>query len=291
MANARKQSVREQRNQLEQLTGQDRVDAAVMTMHAARDLDVVQLAITILCHQESAELREEFLRKYHWCEAQPHRRDGGGYIRAAIIRALRPICSPQDSALFQRAILTYEMDGPTEICGDLRAAGLLAMNDLDPDLAANYAARFLHDPQITFSGDPTSTAVRLLASHRNLAPIFGMVSWGTGRNDVVAEGLRNLTDIQADLLPMLVDRYIGNEDEQIILGLFELLLGHPSRDEWVSTTETWFRTTTVMDLYGIVAIQVVASRSEMLITMLRNLRESEVDRLRQGLLDQALALV
>ena len=118
-----------------------------------------------------------------------------------------------------------------------------------------------------------------------------MVSWGTGRNDVLAEGLRNLTDLHADLLPLLVERYGDSDDEQVILGLFELLLGHASRDTWRDWIDGWFRTTTVMDLYGIVAIQVVASRSEVLITMLRKLRETEVDGLRRQMLDQALALV
>ncbi|MCO5216433.1 MAG: hypothetical protein M9950_09800, partial [Thermomicrobiales bacterium] len=76
----------------------------------------------------------------------------------------------------------------------------------------------------------------------------------------------------------------------VILGLFDLLLGHATRDTWVETIDRWFRTTTMMDLYGIVAIQIVGSRSEALITMLRNLRDSEVDRMRVGLLDQALEL-
>lgn len=290
MANTRRQSIREIRDQLESLTGEERRNSAVKTMHASRDLEIVRYVIDALSGEESPALRDDFLQKYAWCQAQPHRRDGGGFIRAALVRALKPVSSPEDSALFQQAILTYEMDGPTEVCGDLRASGLVALNDIDPDLAANYAARFLPDPQFTFSGEPISTAIRLLSSHGNLAPIFGTVSWGMGRSDVIAEGLRNLTEIQDDLLPILVDRYIDNEDEQIILGLFELLLGHRTRDSWASTIEQWFRSTTVMDLYGIVAIQVVGSRSEVLITMLRDLRSNEFDRMRQGMLDQALAL-
>lgn len=290
MTSVRRQSIREVRDQIAKLEGQDRIDSVVIMLHSSRDLEIVRYVIDVIREEESLALRADLLKKYDWCQAQPHRRDGGGFIRAAILRALSPISSPEDSALMQQAILTYEMDGPTEVCGDLRAAGLLALNDLDPDLAANYSARFLLDPQFTFSGEPITTAIKLLASHGNLAPIFGAVSWGVGRSDVIAEGLRNLSDIQDDLLPILIERYIDSEDEQIILGLFELLLGHRTRDTWVSTIEGWFRTTTVMDLYGIVAIQVVGSRSEDLINMLRELRNSEFDRMRQGMLDQALAL-
>lgn len=290
MAGQRNLTIREQREKLDRLSGEERIEAAVMMLNTARDLEIVRFAIDILRNAEQVQYRDDLLAKYAWCRAQPQRRDGGGFIRSAIIRALIPISSPADTAVFQEAILTYEMDGPIEVCGDLRAAGLIALNDLDPNLASNYAARFLLDPQFTFSGEPITTAIKLLASHDDLAPIFAVVSWGAGRSDVIAEGLRNLTRLRDDLLPMLVERFIENEDEQIILGLFELLLGHRTRDSWVTTIESWFRTTTVMDLYGIVALQVVGSRSEVLITMLRELRNNEFDRLRQDMLDQALAL-
>lgn len=285
-----KQTSRDYRAELQHLHGDERLQAAARIMHESHDLDVVRTAISVIGEAESPEWRDDLIAKYEWCEAQPVRRDGGGYIRAAIVRALRPVSDPSDAALFQRAMNTYEIDNTLELCGDLRALGLLAMNEIDPDLAANWAARLMLDPQVTFSGDPATTAIRLLASHANLAPIFGMVSWGSGRTDVLAEGLRNLTGLHVDLLPMLVERYIGNEDEQVILGLFDLLLGHITRDMWCDEIERWFRTTTVMDLYGIVAMQVVASRSETLITMLRRLRDLEIDVMRRGMLDQALSL-
>ena len=286
-----KQSAREQFNDLPHLQGDEWRRAVARIMHEGRDLDTVRRAIGMIGDAEDPAFRDELKQKYDWCDAQPEKRDGGGYIRAAIVRALRPISDPTDVDLFQRAMSSYEIDGAMELDGDLRAAGLLAMNDIDPDLAANWAARLVLDPQMTFSGDPANTAIRLLASHGNLAPIFGLVSWGEARTDVLAEGLRNLVELQDELLPILVDRYLENDDEQIILGLFDLLLAHRNRDSWASEIEHWFRTTTVMDLYGIVAIQVVASRSEPLITMLRNLRELEIDAMRVSMLDQALELV
>jgi hypothetical protein len=278
------------RAELQHLEGDERLRAAARIMHESHDLDMVRTAIGVIGEAESPEWRGDLIAKYEWCETQPVRRDGGGYIRAALVRALRPVSDTSDAALFQCAMNTYEIDNTLEFCGDLRAVGLLAMNGIDPSLATNWAARLMLDPQVTFSGDPARIAIRLLASHGILAPIFGMVSWEQGRNDVLAEGLRNLTGLHVDLLPMLVERYIGNEDEQVILGLFDLLLGHITRDMWCDEIERWFRTTTVMDLYGVVAIQVVTSRSEALITMLHNLREEEIDLLRRGMLDQALAL-
>lgn len=286
-----KQSWRERFDDLQELQGDAWRQAAASIMHEGRDLDTVRRAISLIGEAEDPAFRDDFQRKFNWCHEQPTKRDGGGYIRAAVVRALRPVSDPGDSELFQHAMSSYEIDGSMELNGDLRAAGLVAMNDIDPDLAANWAARLMLDPQMTFSGDPANTAIRLLASHGNLAPIFGMVSWGQSRTDVLAEGLRNLADLHDDLLSILVDRYIENEDEQIILGLFDLLLAHRSRDSWIDRIEQWFRTTTVMDLYGVIAIQLVASRSEPLITMLRHLRETEFDTMRRTMLDEALALV
>lgn len=280
----------DQRHELATLTGEELLAAAVSIMHKSNDLDVVRKAIGILGEAEEPRFRPELTKKYDWCDAQSHRRDGGGYIRSAIVRALRPIAERDDAPLFRRAMLTYELDGALELCADLRAGALLAMNEILPEEAAIWAARFLLDGQVTFSGEPARSAIALLASHGNLAPVFGLVSWGEARGEVIGEGLRGLTEIPDDLVPMLVDRYLGNEDEQVILGLFDLLLGHRTREAWAETIERWFRTTTVMDLYGIVAFQIVGSRSEVLIEMLRKLRADEHDRLRQELLDQALAL-
>lgn len=280
----------DQRHELNTLTGEALCAAAARIMHDARDLEIVRRAIAILADSEEPRFRPELVTKFTWCEAQPQRRDGGGYIRAAIVKALRPIADHDDAPLFRRAMLTYEMDGPFELCADLRAIGVLAMNEIAPDEAASWAARFLHDGQVTFSGEPARTAIALLASHGNLAPIFGLISWGAARGEVLGEGLRNLVELPESLIPMLVDQHIGSEDEQVLLGLFDLLLGHASRDRWEQTIENWFRTTTIMDLYGIVAFQIVGSRSDALITMLKRLRAEEHDRLRQELLDQALAL-
>lgn len=279
------------REQLATLSGEELLDAAVTVMHKSSDLELVRRAIGIIEGTEEPRYRDELVAKYEWCDAQPHRRDGGGYIRAAIVKAIRPISGPDDAPIFQRAMLSYEMDGPFELCGDLRAGGLLAMNDVAPDIAASFAARFLHDPQMTFSGEPARTAIALLASHGNLAPVFGLVSWGEGRGEVIGEGLRSLQHLPDPLLSMLVGQFIESEDEQVLLGLFDLLLAHRTRDSWADTIAGWFRTTTVMDLYGIVAIQIVGSRSEVLIDMLKQLRADEHDRLRQELLDQALTLV
>lgn len=259
-------------------------------MKSSRHLDVVRTAIGIIGDARNPDLRDALIAKYEWCEAKPGHHDSGGYIREAIVKALQPMIAPGDLPLLQRALTTYQMDGAYEVCAGLRAAALIAANDVDPGYAALFAARFLTDPQNSFSGEPATTAIRVLAAQQNLAPVFGLVSWGQANGETIAEGLRHLVDLPASLLPLLIERYRDSEDEQVVLGLFDLLLGHPTRDTWVEEIMAFFRTTTLMDLYGIIAIQVVASRSGPLIEALRELRATEFDSLRQGMLDQALEL-
>jgi hypothetical protein len=267
------------------------LSTALKIMKTSRHLDAVRTAIGIIGNTQDSAHRDALYEKYAWCEAQGARGDTSGYIREAIVKALHPIIQPGDLPLLQQALTTYQMDGAYEVCAGLRAAALIAANEIDPGFAALFGARFLTDPLNSFSGEPASTAIRVLAAQQNLAPIFGLVSWGNAVGETIGEGLRNLVDLPASLLPLIVDQYRESEDEQIVLGLWDLLLGHPTRDEWVEEMSRFFRTTTLMDLYGIIAIQVVASRSETLIMALRDLASDEHDPLRRQLLDQALELV
>jgi len=263
---------------------------AEKAMRSSRHLDVVRTAIGIIGEARNPAYRPALHEKYAWCEEQGPRGDTSGYIREAIVRALQPIISPGDKDLLLRGLTTYQIEEIFDVCGGLRATALLAMNDVDPDLAELFAARFLTDPQNSLSGEPANTAIRVLAAQQNLAPIFGLVSWGKASGETIGEGLRHLTELPASLLPLLIDQYRESEDEQVVLGLFDLLLGHETRDDWVNELMAFFRTTTLMDLYGIIAIQVVASRSGVLIGALRELRAMEFDPLRQQMLDQALEL-
>ncbi len=263
---------------------------AVKLLEKSRHLEVVRAALKVISEATDPALRAVLHRKYEWCEQQPVQRDGSGYIRSEIVRALQPIAQPEDLPLLQRALTTYQMVGMYEVCAELRAAALVTVNDLDPGFAALFAARLLTDPRTSFSGEPARTAIRVLAAQQNLAPIFALGSWGNANGEITGEALRNLVDLPASLLPLLVEQYRDSEDEQVLLGLFDLLLGHPTRDEWMDELALFFRTTALIDLYGIIAMQIIASRSEALIALLRNLAEVERDPRKKALLDHALEL-
>lgn len=257
----------------------------------SRDLEVIRPALAVLGEANDPSLRPFLHEKYAWCETQPTRRDSSGFIRAGIIKALTPIIHVDDLPVLLRALATYQMQGMYELCAELRAAALVALNDLDPDLAACHAARLLIDPQTSFSGQPALTAAKVLGAQQNIAPLFALASWRTGRSDVLAECLRQLTTMPAELMPPLVDRYRDEEDEEILLGYFDLLLGRVDSVAWADEIDTFLRTTTLLDLYGLVVTQIVASRNEPLIARLHTLAADESDPAKRPLLDHALALL
>jgi hypothetical protein len=267
-----------------------RIERAIALMDSSRHLEVVRTAVKVLEDAADPALRPALHAKYQWCERTPTTRDSSGFIRASIVRALHPIIQADDLPLLQRALTTYQMQGLYELCAELRAAALLAVNDLDPGFAALFAARFLSDPLTSFSGEPARTAIQVLAAQQHLAPIFGLASWGNAHGEVVGEALRHLTGLPASLVPLLIEHHRESEDEQVLLGLFDLLLEHPARASWREEIGTFLRTTALLDLYGIVAMQIVASRDEALITLLRDLASTERDREKAQLLEHALEL-
>ncbi|MEJ7902443.1 MAG: hypothetical protein WKF63_11400, partial [Thermomicrobiales bacterium] len=150
---------------------------AVTYVEESKDLDVLRPALDVLSAQADPSLRPVLHAKYAWCEQSPERHDSGGFIRAAIVRALQPIINDDDLPLLQRALLSYGWVGMYEVCAEVRAAALNALADLDPDLSTYYAARFLRDPHNSNSGEPALSAVRLLAAQGQLTPLFGYAAF------------------------------------------------------------------------------------------------------------------
>ncbi len=267
---------------------------AIRLVETSRHLEIVRAALLVLQHAEDPSLHPLLHATYDRYDGAPERSDSGGIIRAATIRALRPIVHPDDEPLLHRALRTYQMLGLYELCAELRTAGLLALNDLDPDLAALYAARFLTDPRNSNAGEPALSAIRLLAAQQNLGPVLSVASWDTvasfsgGNGEIIGEALRNLTGLPVSMMPLLIERHRKSEDEQVLLGLYDLLLAHPARAAWHDEIVDFLRTTPLLDLYGLVATQIVVTRDEALIGALRDLAATEREPRRAQLLAHAL---
>ncbi len=263
---------------------------AIDLVERSRDLEVLRAALVVLADERDPALRPLLHRTYAQCEVSPAKRDSSGFIRAEVVRALHPIIHVDDEPLLLRALTTYQKQGMYELCAELRAAALRAMNDLDPDTAALFAARFLHDPLTSFSGEPAITAIRLLAAQQRLEPLFALASWEERNGQLLGEALRNLVDLRADLVDLLVERHHDSDDEQVTVGLFDLLLGHRERERWHDLILRYLVTTDNLDVYGIVVTSIVASRDEHLIPSLRALAADERDATKRTLLDHALEL-
>lgn len=266
----------------------ERTLAATTLLERSRDLEVLREALSLLEHAQDPSFRQVLHAKHNWCEESPSKRDSSGFIRADIIRALHPIVHPDDEALLRRALTTYQMQGTYELCAELRTVALRVMNDLDPELAAMFAARFLTDPLTSFSGEPAMTAIRVLAAQQRLEPVFALASWSQGNAQVVGEALRNLTKLRTELIPLLIDAHLDTEANEITLGLFDLLLGHHDRCQWHETVLDYIKETADMDMYGIIVTTLVASRDEYLISELKDQLEHEHQTTRSELLGHAL---
>jgi hypothetical protein len=261
---------------------------AIDLVARSRDLEVLRAALAVLAEEADPSLRPMLHEKYDWCEASPVKRDSSGFIRSGIVRALGPIVQPADAPLLRRALTTYQMQGMYELCAELRAAALVAMAELDPDQAGLFAARFLTDPLTSFSGEPALTAIQTLVAQGRLEPVFALASWEAENGQLVGEALRNLVDLDAELVDLLVERHLASDDPQVSLGVFDLLLGHRDRLRWHDTILRSIVTSDDLDIYGIVVTSIVASRDEHLIRALRALAADERDRTKRQLLDHAL---
>ncbi|HET8625937.1 MAG TPA: hypothetical protein VFL91_00860 [Thermomicrobiales bacterium] len=269
----------------------EQVAYALRLLDRERNVEVLRAALDLLAARADPALRPAFLRRYAHHDQDGTRRDPGGTLRIAFLHALRPLARPEDAALCERAATTYEfLYG--EATGDLRGAGLLVLNEVDDALAGYHAVRLLADRYTSpLSGEPALTAVRVLAAQGQLLPLYAYVTGAEqGVGDVVAESLRSLTAVPASLLPALVERYRESEDEIVLLGLFDLLLAHAARDEYMAFVLDFLRATALLNIYRYLVSVLVAGREASLIAALETMAEEEPNRDKAAILRDALAL-
>ncbi len=232
-------------------------------------LDILLPALKILAAQPEQEYRSVLIERYGYFDADGVKRDQGCHTRSTILDALRPIALQDDVGLLERAALTYEFLPPhrSEVAAGLRAAGLMCLFEIDHELATWHAVRLLQDPYTApMSGEPALTAVRVLASCGKVLPLYQLACQaGDHIPDVVAECLRNLTQLPPPLLPSLVERHLASEDGIVLVGLFDLLLVHESWEEHRATIRDFLGATRSADLFHYLVMAIIASRKPQLI--------------------------
>jgi hypothetical protein len=228
------------------------------------------------------------------CEGSGPRRDAGCHLRAALVRALRPVVLWQDRDLLERAASTYEFlpPGRSEVAAGLRAAALVTLNEIDQTLAGFRAVRLLTDTYTSsMSGEPAVTAARVLATQGESLPLYAYVLAPEARvSEVLGECLRSLTVLPRSLLAPLVDRYLASRDEIVLLGVFELLIAREADTSFDDTILDFLADTRLYNIYRYLVTTIVASRRDDLRRSLEARAAGEADRTKADILARALAV-
>jgi hypothetical protein len=243
-------------------------ELGLVLLNRAGNPEAIATAVGMLGDTADPRIRQAIAQKYATLNAQPRRRDSGCFQRTALVRALRGRATSDDVALLETALWTKEIIGRFDAATDLRAAALVTLNDFDGALAAYHAVRLLSDAH-EMSGEPAVTAARLLAMREQFLPLYGLVASGGGTPEVRAESLRGLTTLPVSLVTRLLEQYHDEEDSSVVVGLFDLLLAHPSRGSFAEFIASYLDRTTSIDLYRFVVNSIVASRDAALSALLR----------------------
>jgi hypothetical protein len=279
---------------LQSLAGEAQVASAERLLATSKDLEVLQAALDVLTAHADPRSRRVILDTFVQCEGGGPRRDAGCHLRAALVRALRPVVQWQDRDLLERAASTYEFlpPGRSEVAAGLRAAALVTLNEIDPALAGFHAVRLLTDTYTSsMSGEPAVTAARVLAAQGESLPLYAYVLGHEARvSEVLGECLRSLTALPRSLLAPLVDRFLDSRDEIVLLGVFELLIAREADTSFDDTILDFLAGTRLYNIYRYLVTTIVASRRDDLRRSLEARAAGEADRTKADILAQALAV-
>src|ERR671937_937089 len=266
------------------------VDLGLVLLQRAKNPEAIASAVGMLGDEAEPRIRRVIAEKYVHLNAEPRRRDSGCFQRMALVRALRGRATVDDVPLLETALWTIEIIGRFDAASDLRAAALVTLNDVDGSLACFHAVHLLSDAH-EMSGEPALTAARLLAAREQFLPLYQYVTKGDGRPEVLAECLRGLIGLPVSLVLKQLARYRDEKDETILVGLFDLLLAHPSRALFAEFVASFLGRTQSTDLYRFVVSSIVATRDPALIAILERPDGPSEDSPKGKILREALAVM
>jgi hypothetical protein len=272
-------------HQLRSLANQPREQAhyALEVLERERGKQVASEALATLTNAPVQQGRPLLRQLYEYYDDAGVKRDAGGDLRIAIVGALLPIAEPQDQALAERAVSTYEFLPPNreECTSGLRTAGLVLLNNLDPVLASFHCTRLLVDGYTSrMSGEPAVGAVRLLASQvshlpyqGHLLPLYSYLFQYKCHPEVERECLRQLAKAPEGIVESILSHYttrisVGTgtpvprhekKDDVVLLGLFDLLLTYSKESACLSFIEAFLCETQRYDIYHYVLTTIIAN--------------------------------
>jgi hypothetical protein len=252
-------------------------------------------ALNALRRQPAAEARPALVALYEHLAANGPKRDAGAFARRAIVETLRPVALPVDAALLAGAAATVERMPPffkDEAVG-LRAAALIALNEVDEALAAFHATRLLVDEHADpMSGEPCVTAARVLGSQEALLPLYLLALQGppAALPEVVSECLRQLTGLPAPLVDGLLARHKETSSAALRVGLYDLLANHRAGPQGVAFLEGELARLKDADLYRYLLVTLLSARREALNSAVLRAVSVETDTRKTAIALESLAV-
>ncbi len=255
-----------------------------------KDVQAIRAALEVLKQHPTPPARRILRERFEHYAADGVRRDTGTYLRAAVVQALRPIALPDDLPLLERAAATYEFLPPnhSEEASLLRSAALVALDAVEPRLAAFHCVRLLADPHTSLlSGEPAVTAVRVLAAQGNPWPLYAYaLHQPHAQSDVLSECLKELTNLPASLLPELFDKFGSSDDEVVLVGLIDLAVDTGSQ----AFLRECLGHTAKYAVYHYLVTRLVARPTQWGLAELKYQAQHERDSRKLGILEDALSL-
>ena len=271
---------------------------AVELLGATEDVELLAAAIDVLVAQPGSDLRVALHARYEALNANPKKRDPGGFLRAAIIRTLQPVAGADDALLFERACDTHEAT-PADVNGPaiLRAAGLAALAAVDAPVAALRAAGLLArtDRVSPMTGEPAVTAARVLAALGETAALYlyaetALTGDGPMLGEVIAAAVRGLGQLPAGLLLALAERPRAR-DGMVAAACVDAVIGHAADATLSAWLSRLLRTTPEDDLYAFAITSIVANRAGQMLPTLFEVARHETAGARLRILDDSLAML
>jgi hypothetical protein len=249
---------------------QEQAALAISLLRKNTRHDLLLAALAVLANDPPQEARQPLLDLYRHLAQNSIKRDPGTYVRGAILKALRPLAKEEDAPLLLQAVQTYEFLPPNfgEEAMILRSSALVCLNEIDEETTIYHAARLLFDKhQGQMSGEPGTTAVRVLASRDEILPLYAYVinSRGTTSEETSAEILRSLTAIPTSLIPEIVQIISERANALEMIGLIDLLLTHEEGPLALDFLSEYLSEPADLDVYRYLTIAALMTRNDALI--------------------------
>lgn len=177
-------------------------DYAIDLIAQRREHRVLEPALDFLLNHPTERARHPLRERFADLMDNGIRHDQDCALRERIARVLQEIGDLDDQDLAERGLHTIQLQPPAriDVAQGLRGRCLLWLSDLAPERANYYAVEMLSDPHRSiYSGEPTVTAIQVLAARGQILPIWALARRDGLPPDVLAQAFASLRKSPRDL--------------------------------------------------------------------------------------------